>query len=514
MASPDPPHSSVADRYRVLLGIAGSLSGTLGRAELFRAIYRETAEVMEASGFYISLYDARTDLATVVFYADHGKERQTDVTYRGSDSPVIRDGKVIMIGDGLQEHSLLDVGDAEAGVTRSGISAPLVHRGQTVGAICAQSDLPHAYDDVDLELLKGISDIAAVAIRNAQYISEIERRRVEADQLVDIGRVLTRSLDVRVVLEKVVRAATEVLGTDGSTVWLLEDDRKHVRIGATNAGLDVPEGYRLLTPPALLDHVMRQAQPLIVNDVPGSPLLSQEIKALLRSKSGVIVPLVTGSEVAGALSAGSSEEREFGSEDLHLLERLASQAAVALENARLHADVQSLSLTDPLTRLPNRRHLRVHLEREMAAAMRGRDLAVALFDVDNFKGFNDAHGHIAGDQVLIAVAQVLTEETRAMNLAARFGGDEFVAVLSESTGDGARFHANRVAQKIAEHPVMAPHGLTVSFGVASFDAEMGCYQELVGLADRDMYSSRDASVAEIGVAASEAVTFSPDSKER
>ena len=146
--------------------------------------------------------------------------------------------------------------------------------------------------------------------------------------------------------------------------------------------------------------------------------------------------------------------------------------------------------------------------------MRGRDLAVALFDVDNFKGFNDAHGHIAGDQVLIAVAQVLTEETRAMNLAARFGGDEFVAVLSESTGDGARFHANRVAQKIAEHPVMAPHGLTVSFGVASFDAEMGCYQELVGLADRDMYSSRDARVAEIGVAASEAVTFSPDSKER
>jgi PleD family two-component response regulator len=96
-----------------------------------------------------------------------------------------------------------------------------------------------------------------------------------------------------------------------------------------------------------------------------------------------------GDQVIGALSAGVVRDHAFDDDDAHLIERLAGHASVALKNARLHASLQALSLTDPLTGLPNRRHLEIHLGQELAAAQRGRKLSVVLFDLDNFKTYND-----------------------------------------------------------------------------------------------------------------------------
>ncbi len=114
-----------------------------------------------------------------------------------------------------------------------------------------------------------------------------------------------------------------------------------------------------------------------------------------------------------------------------MLLRLANQTSVALANARLHESIRALSLTDPLTDLPNRRHLDMHLRREVAAARRGRHVCVVLFDLNDFKLHNDRLGHVVGDQILRHFGRILVRETRAMNLAARYGGDEFITVLTD-----------------------------------------------------------------------------------
>ena len=93
------PAPSLADRYRVLLDVGRILTGTLGTDDLFRTIYRETSRVLEAAGFYIALYDEERDLATVVFYADRGREQESEITYRGSESDVIRTGEPSMVTD-------------------------------------------------------------------------------------------------------------------------------------------------------------------------------------------------------------------------------------------------------------------------------------------------------------------------------------------------------------------------------------------------------------------------------
>jgi len=158
-----------------------------------------------------------------------------------------------------------------------------------------------------------------------------------------------------------------------------------------------------------------------------------------------------------------------------------------VQNALLHEEVRRLSLTDPLVDLPNRRQLDFFLEKEFAAAQRGRPLCFAIFDLDHFKEFNDAWGHQAGDQALIRFAGVLRTETRAMNLAARYGGEEFAAVLSDTSRAGAHAYAQRVRRRMA---VELNGALTVSGGVAVYTEAVKDPAELVAAADRALYRAK------------------------
>src|SRR5680860_1196221 len=155
MAQADTPtaRSSLAERYRVLLDIGHNLARTLSSKHLYRSIYEETSRILEASGFYVALYDHDSDLATVVFYADNGVEKNVSISYRGSDSNVIRLGETALVSDRVENLSLMVLGEEDTEITRSAISAPLLYEGKVVGAISTQSYEPNAYREEDLELL-------------------------------------------------------------------------------------------------------------------------------------------------------------------------------------------------------------------------------------------------------------------------------------------------------------------------------------------------------------------------
>jgi diguanylate cyclase (GGDEF)-like protein len=148
-----------------------------------------------------------------------------------------------------------------------------------------------------------------------------------------------------------------------------------------------------------------------------------------------------------------------------------------------------LALIDELTGLPNRRHARLFLDKEFAAARRGRLLAVVIFDLDDFKGFNDRHGHVAGDAALRGFAHVLASATRAMNLSARYAGEEFLSIVSEATPDAAVAFAERVRTALARNQPQVG-ALTVSAGVAGFDPAMGSIDDLIAAADAALYRAK------------------------
>ncbi len=156
---------------------------------------------------------------------------------------------------------------------------------------------------------------------------------------------------------------------------------------------------------------------------------------------------------------------------------------------RERQEAEDLALIDKLTGLPNRRHVEGVLEREFAAARRGRGLTVVLFDLDHFKAVNDAFGHAKGDQVLCEFAEVLLLSTRKENLSGRFGGEEFISILRDSDPMGARIYTQRVLDALANR-VLPTGRQTASAGIAHYAKGMRSWQVLVDAADRALYVAK------------------------
>jgi diguanylate cyclase (GGDEF)-like protein len=173
---------------------------------------------------------------------------------------------------------------------------------------------------------------------------------------------------------------------------------------------------------------------------------------------------------------------------------LASQAVVALENARLHRMVERQALVDGLTGLANRRACSDALQAEASRAERfGTPLSVVLADLDGFKDVNDVHGHGVGDEVLRTFAAVLRETLRESDIAGRWGGEEFLLLLPGADEAGAAQLAERVRVALSSRRIAGAPGLRVSasFGVAEHAAEFSA-EQLVGSADGALYRAKRA----------------------
>jgi diguanylate cyclase (GGDEF)-like protein len=185
----------------------------------------------------------------------------------------------------------------------------------------------------------------------------------------------------------------------------------------------------------------------------------------------------------------------FGEETTKLAEWLSSQAAIALENARLHDIVQWQAITDELTGLVNRRRFLDALHSEIARGQRlGGRLSVVLSDLDDFKLINDRFGHHAGDDVLMAFAELLRAHGRDVDVAARLGGEEFAVLLPETGLEGASAVAERLRRSLAEQRIRIGDAVevtvTASFGVAELE-EGQSVDNLLRAADTALYRAKE-----------------------
>jgi diguanylate cyclase (GGDEF)-like protein len=185
---------------------------------------------------------------------------------------------------------------------------------------------------------------------------------------------------------------------------------------------------------------------------------------------------------------------EFDEEARFTAISIAAHAVVALDNARLHRIVRQQALIDGLTGLANRRHAERSLETEASRAERfGGPLAVVLVDLDDFKEVNDRHGHLAGDDVLRELATVLSETVRSVDIASRWGGEEFALILPGADAVGGAQLAERARVALAERTILTQEGVpvrvTASFGVASFP-EHGEGDDLLRAADSALYEAK------------------------
>lgn len=194
----------------------------------------------------------------------------------------------------------------------------------------------------------------------------------------------------------------------------------------------------------------------------------------------------------------------FDEESRETARSLAAQAAVALDNARLHGIVERQALVDGLTGLANRRHCEDELETELVRTERlGGPIALVLADLDDFKAVNDRYGHPAGDAVLCAFAELLRESVREIDTAGRFGGEEFMLLLPGTDAAGGAHVAERVRAALAERVIVTPGGaairITASFGVATAPPAASA-GDLITAADTALYGAKHAGKNRVGTA--------------
>jgi two-component system, cell cycle response regulator len=159
-----------------------------------------------------------------------------------------------------------------------------------------------------------------------------------------------------------------------------------------------------------------------------------------------------------------------------------------------HETLYTLTISDGLTGVSNKRYLLEYLERELGRCHRyGRALSLLLFDIDHFKRINDTHGHVAGDAVLRELAQALEPLVRREQCFARYGGEEFALVLPEDGAQKARQLAEKLRQRVEAHPFVFDGQripVTVSIGVADLVAQMTEPQQLLQAADAQLYAAK------------------------
>ena len=337
---------------------------------------------------------------------------------------------------------------------------------------------------------------AVLSLRTAQAFSMVDReaeRRVQlvrTQTLVEVTHSLAGTTDLDETLRVISDSARTVLGTQAAGVELVSNDGREL---VTRAAVGLPGellGMRFSVEDSFTGWVVRHGEPRTTVDPTQDPYIQPSSLRFLGQSPLAAAPIQFRGETLGVLFACIRVD-PFEPDELHLMGALAEQAAIAIKNARLFEQVTHLSITDPLTGLPNRRQLERELARDFAAAGRGRELVAVIFDLDNFKEYNDTHGHLAGDEALQAFARSLETETRAMNLAARYGGDEFVALLGDSDMAGAATFVERVQQRFRTASVaLGRREIEASAGIAEWRPGMQHPDELLREADNRLYRSK------------------------
>ncbi|MDQ4065780.1 MAG: diguanylate cyclase, partial [Actinomycetota bacterium] len=268
------------------------------------------------------------------------------------------------------------------------------------------------------------------------------------------------------------RSLTPVLARDQ---WAEQVLASKSRFGEGITGWAVEHREAVLTNEAHLDPR--------VSLVPGTPI---EPEAL------ICVPLIARGAIKGALNLyRTGSEARFTTREFELAKRFADAAALAIDNAQTREALQQLAQTDPLTGLYNHRFFHERLRAELIRAGRSRDsVSLLMVDIDDFKRVNDVYGHGVGDQVLIALGNIIRSTVRGSDVSCRLGGEEFAVILPSSDAGAALGLAARIQRQVAETHFDAAGHVTISIGVAQGPEHAMNPRELVACAEGTMMAAK------------------------
>lgn len=329
----------------------------------------------------------------------------------------------------------------------------------------------------------------------------------------ELGKALTSSLQLDQVLRTIMEKINEVLRPDTWSLLLMDQDKQELYFEiATGKGADRLKDLRIKVGQGLAGWVAESGKTVVVPDTSQDSRFFAQVdsRTKMETRSIVAVPVRFREQCLGVIELINCVGPEgFSPRDMALLEALADYAAIAIENARHVQRIHELTITDDCTSLYNARHMNFMLDTEIYRSHRyAFEFSLIFIDLDHFKQINDTHGHLMGSKLLAEIGAAIKENCRLIDLAFRYGGDEFVILLPQTSKENAMGVARRIHRLIRETKWLCEPGLnvniTASVGVASYPTDSRTKAELLHLADDAMYlvknTTRDCvAVAGVGL---------------
>ncbi|GEM_PF-1077130 len=352
--------------------------------------------------------------------------------------------------------------------------------------------------DEQSEASPGLMDAHLEIIRLSD---QLESKNRAIAHFFEFLRSIAASLDSQAVYISVMEKLCEIMKTERSSLMIFDDKAEELVLeAAVGADFEVAGPIRLHLGEGVAGAVLASGIPLIVRHADTDARVPQSGRHSYKTKSFISFPITLGARKVGVVNlTDRADGSPFTSDDLSLVEIMAPHLALIVERTEWHRKAeayQRMSLTDPLTSLPNRRYLEERLFEEVERSKRyGTPLSFMLIDVDHFKRYNDLYGHTNADAVLMKSAQLLRRCVRSIDMAARFAGDEFCIVLPETDLADAERIAERVRENVAGMEFQSDDGsvmgqVTFSIGVSSFSPSRQNPLAIIETADRALYKAK------------------------
>jgi diguanylate cyclase (GGDEF)-like protein len=324
-----------------------------------------------------------------------------------------------------------------------------------------------------------------------------------------IGKAITSSLDIGEILQQIMQTVGDYFRPSNWSLLLLDERTDElyfeVAVGEVAGRL---KDLRIRRGEGIAGWVALHGQPLLVSDVNSDQRFSHKIDRICHfdTQSIIAVPMKIKDKVLGVIEIVNSREFiSLSTSDVDILSTVADYAAIAIENSRNFQRVQELTITDDVTGLYNARHLQHIIKGEIDRFERYHSpFSIIFFDLDYFKKVNDTYGHLVGSRTLAKVGEVIMRTIRKVDMAARYGGDEFVVILPQTDKRQAYSAARRLRNAINGEVFFTEEGynisITASFGVATYGDDAATKDDLLRAVDEAMYQIKETSKDAIALA--------------